>query len=472
MRKTKIVCTMGPTTDDENILRQLIEEGMDVARLNFSHGTHEEQKRRMDTIKRLRKEMNKPIAILLDTKGPEIRTRDFEGGKVLIKEGDTFTLTPRELVGDNTIASITYENLADDISIGTKILIDDGLIELEVIGINDRDIRCMVKNGGYVSNHKGINVPGIHLNMPYMSQVDIDDILFGIEQDVDFIAASFVRSAKDVLEIRNLLDENGGNDINIISKIENEEGVKHIDDIIYVSDGIMVARGDMGVEIPGEEVPVIQKMIIKKVYNAGKQVITATQMLDSMIKNPRPTRAETTDVANAIYDGTSAIMLSGETAAGAYPVEAVRTMVRIAARTERDINYTKRFSEIDKTGSHSVTDAVCHATCTTAIDLRAAAIIAVTKSGASARGVSKYRPECPILAGSTSDKASRQLNMSWGVIPVHLEEQKEIFELIDHAVEAGKEKGLLSIGDKVVVTAGVPLGVPGNTNMLKVQTVE
>lgn len=472
MRKTKIVCTMGPSTMDENVLRRLIEEGMDVARFNFSHGSHEEQKHRMDMVKKLRQECGKHIALLLDTKGPEIRTRDFEGGKVEIVAGQTFTLTTRDIVGDSTISSITYKDLAKDVEIGTKILIDDGLIELKVKDIIDEDLVCEVINGGFVSNHKGINVPGVHLNMPYMSQKDVDDILFGIKQDVDFIAASFVRSAKDVLEIRKLLDDNGGKNINIISKIENAEGVKHIDDIIYVSDGIMVARGDMGVEIPGEEVPVIQKMIIRKVYNAGKQVITATQMLDSMMKNPRPTRAETTDVANAIYDGTSAIMLSGETAAGLYPIESVQTMVRIAERTEEDINYRNRFFQIERRANNNVTDAVCHATCTTAIDLNASAIVTVTKSGTSARNVSKYRPVCPIIAGTTSDKVCRQLNMSWGVVPVHLEEKNEIFELFDHAVEAAKNSGLLKSGETVVVTAGVPLGVSGNTNMIKVQVVE
>ncbi|MBQ8166047.1 MAG: pyruvate kinase [Lachnospiraceae bacterium] len=472
MRKTKIVCTMGPSTMDEYVLKRLIEEGMDVARFNFSHGTHEEQKVRMDMVKKLRKECGKHIALLLDTKGPEIRTRDFEGDKVEIEAGQTFTLTTRDIVGDNTISSITYKDLAKDVEIGTKILIDDGLIELKVKDIIDEDLVCEVINGGFVSNHKGINVPGVHLNMPYMSQKDIDDILFGIKQDVDFIAASFVRSAKDVLEIRKLLDDNGGKDINIISKIENAEGVKHIDDIIYVSDGIMVARGDMGVEIPGEEVPVIQKMIIRKVYNAGKQVITATQMLDSMMKNPRPTRAETTDVANAIYDGTSAIMLSGETAAGLYPIESVQTMVRIAERTEEDINYRGRFFQIERRANNNVTDAVCHATCTTAIDLNASAVVTVTKSGTSARNISKYRPVCPIIAGTTSDKVCRQLNMSWGVVPVHLEEKNEIFELFDHAVEAAKDSGFLKSGETVVVTAGVPLGVSGNTNMIKVQVVE
>lgn len=472
MRKTKIVCTLGPATKDENVLRRLIEEGMDVARLNFSHGTHEDHKERIEMVKKLRRELDKPVAILLDTKGPEIRTRDFQGGKVTVEDGQIFTLTPRELLGDNTVASITYKNLAKDIQVGTTILIDDGLIKMEVEAINDEDIRCKVINGGTISNHKGINVPGVHLNMPYVSEQDIEDIKFGIENDVDFVAASFVRSAKDVLEIRDLLNANGGERINIISKIENAEGINHIDDIIYVSDGIMVARGDMGVEIAGEEVPIIQKMIIRKVYNAGKQVVTATQMLDSMVKNPRPTRAETTDVANAIYDGTSAIMLSGETAAGLYPVEAVQTMVRIAERTEQDIDYCKRFFQRERTANPNVTDAVCHATCTTAIDLNATAIVTVTKSGTSARMVSKYRPNCNIIAGTTSHKVYRQLNMSWGVTPIHLEEKNEIFDLFDHAIETAEKRGLLNSGETVVLTAGVPLGVSGNTNILKVEIVD
>lgn len=472
MRKTKIVCTLGPATDNEDVLRKLMLAGMNVARLNFSHGTHEEQKKRMDMVKKLRTELGLPIAILLDTKGPEIRTRDFEGGKVEVKAGDFFTLTTRDIVGDSTITSITYKDLYKDVQVGTHILIDDGLIELEVTSISGEDILCTVITGGPISNHKGINVPDVHLNMPYLSDADENDILFGIEQDVDFVAASFVRSAKDVLEIRELLNANGGQRINIISKIENSEGVNHIDDIIYVSDGIMVARGDMGVEIPCEEVPVIQKMIINKVYMAGKQVITATQMLDSMIKNPRPTRAETTDVANAIYDGTSAVMLSGESAAGKYPVEAVEMMAKIAERAEAAIDYKKNFYHYERAANQNVTDAVCHAACTTAIDLNAAAVIIVTKSGVSARNISKYRPSCNIIAGTTSDKAYRQLNMSWGVTPVHLEEQNEVFTLFDHAVAAGKKQGLLQAGDKVVIGAGVPLGISGNTNMLKVQVVE
>ncbi|MGN0368767.1 MAG: pyruvate kinase [Wujia sp.] len=472
MRKTKIVCTLGPSTDDEEILRSLMLAGMNVARVNFSHGTHEEQKVRMDMVKKLREELQLPIAILLDTKGPEIRTRDFEGGKVEILAGSTFTLTSKDILGTSEIASITYEKLYEDVQIGSRILIDDGLIELLVKEIVDTDIVCEVINGGIVSNHKGVNVPDIHLNLPYLSDVDRRDILFGIGQDVDFIAASFVRNADDVQQIRQLLNDNGGERINIISKIENAEGVANIDAIIAASEGIMVARGDMGVEIPCEEVPVIQKMIINKVYMAGKQVITATQMLDSMMKNPRPTRAETTDVANAIYDGTSAVMLSGETAAGKYPIEAVKMMARIAQRTEADINYEKRFFQYERTANQNVTDAVCHAACTTAIDLHAAAIVIVSKSGVSARNISKYRPSCNIVAGTTSDKAYRQLNMSWGVTPVRVKEEQEIFTLFDHALEAAKKQGLLQSGDMVVIGAGVPLGISGKTNMLKVQIVE
>ena len=472
MRKTKIICTLGPATDDENVLRRLMLAGMNVARLNFSHGTHEEHKKRMDTVKRLREELDLPVSILLDTKGPEIRTGDFEGGRCEVRAGDFFTFTTRELVGDSTICTITYKELANDVTEGSRILVDDGLIEMKVKSINEGDILCEVINGGPISNHKGINVPDVHLSMPYMSEKDRQDILFGIEQDVDFIAASFVRNARDVLEIRKLLDDNGGKEIDIISKIENNEGVNHIDDIIYVSDGIMVARGDMGVEMPTEEVPVVQKMIIHKVYNAGKRVITATQMLDSMMKHPRPTRAETTDVANAIYDGTSAIMLSGETAAGDYPVESVEMMVKIAERTEKDIDYRKRFHNYDRKANPNVTDATCHAACTMAMDLDASAIVVVTKSGMSARNVSKYRPICPIIAGTTSDKAYRKLNMSWGVTPYRLDEKDELFSLFVHAIEAAKSKGHIKTGDTVVSAAGMPLGVTGSTNMLRVQTVE
>lgn len=471
MRKTKIVCTMGPATDKEEVLLELIRNGMNVARFNFSHGSHEEQKRRMDCLKKLRRECAKPVAILLDTKGPEIRTGVFQGGRAVLEPGQQFILTCRDVVGDGTIASVTYPKLYEDEKPGNRILIDDGLIELVVQKVRGKDIICSVVNGGIISDHKGVNVPNIHINLPYMSEKDKEDILFGISQDIDFVAASFTRTAEDVLQIRRLLDENGGEDINIIAKIENAEGVERIDEIIRAADGIMIARGDMGVEVPDEDVPVIQKMIIKKVYEAGKQVITATQMLDSMMKNPRPTRAETADVANAIYDGTSAIMLSGETAAGDYPVESLRTMVRIAERTEKDIDYCKRFFLHERKANPDITDAICHATCTTAHDLNARAIITVTKSGRSARMISRYRPDCDIIGCAISEKVSRQLNLSWGVVPVLLEEKDEVFELFDYATKACREQGLVKEGDVAVFTSGVPIGISGTTNMIKVRVI-
>ena len=388
-RKTKIVCTLGPSTDKEGVLKRLIEEGMNVARFNFSHGPHDEQMGRLKMLRKLRKELGKYVAALLDTKGPEIRLVEFEKGKTELKTGQTFTLTTDDILGTDERVSITYKNLADDVKPGDHILIDDGLVGLEVVEIkpvakpvntkvNARDIVCKVLNDGVISNKKGVNVPNVDLTMPFISEKDYGDICFAVENDYDFIAASFVRTAEDVMEIRKILAEKGGEDIKIISKIENMQGVRNIDDIIRVSDGIMVARGDMGVEIPLEDVPVMQKMIIKKVCEAGKIVITATQMLDSMMKHPRPTRAESTDVANAIYDGTSAIMLSGETAAGMYPIEAVKTMVRIATRTEHDINYLQRFRQRRTMCNPDVTNAISHATCTMAGDLSAAAIVTVT----------------------------------------------------------------------------------------------
>lgn len=472
MRKTKIICTMGPSTDEPGVLKKLIMAGMDVARLNFSHGTHEQQGARMDAIKAVREECHKPVAILLDTKGPEIRVRDFEGGKVMLETGQDFTLTGDDIMGNNTRASITFADLYKDVTVGTKILIDDGLIEMYVKEIKGTDIVCTVINGGYVSNHKGVNVPGAHINMEFLSEIDKSDIIFGIENDVDFVAASFVRCADDVRQIRSLLNENGGKAIKIISKIENQEGLDNIDEIIEVSDAIMVARGDMGVELPEEEVPIAQKVIIKKVYEAGKQVITATQMLDSMINNPRPTRAETADVANAIYDGTSAIMLSGETAAGKHPVEALEMMVRIADRTEREVNYKKRFFTRERESNPDVTDAICHATCTTAYDLNAKAIIVVSKSGTSARMISRYRPACDIIGCATTEKVCRQLNMVWGITPVLLKEKHDVFVLFDHAIEKAKSRGLIEIGDTTVITSGIPMGRSGTTNMLKVEVVE
>lgn len=471
MRKTKIVCTLGPSTDNDEVLKGIMKNGMDVARFNFSHGTHEEHKGRLDKVKKFREELGLPIAAMLDTKGPEVRVRDFEDGKIMLENGNKFTLTTRELMGNSEIASVTYKGLPKDVEVGTRILIDDGLIELKALEVTDTDVVCEVICGGPVSNHKGVNIPNVDLSMPYISDVDRSDIIFGIEQGFDFIAASFVRCADDILQIRKILDEYNCKSINIISKIENMQGVKNIDEIIEVSDGIMVARGDMGVEIPNEDVPVMQKMIIKKVYNAGKQVITATQMLDSMIKNPRPTRAETADVANAIYDGTSAVMLSGESAAGKYPVEAVQTMARIAERTEEDIDYRKRFFALSRTGKIEITDAISHATCTTAYDIGAKAIVTVTKSGRTARMVSKYRPDCAIIACAMSDNVARQLNMSWGVTPIIIKEEKDTFELFEHAVEEVKAKGYLKDGDNTVITAGVPLGTSGTTNMLKVETV-
>ena len=472
MRKTKIICTMGPATDNEEVLRTLIENGMNVARLNFSHGTHEEQGKRMETIKRLRKELNKPVAIMLDTKGPEIRVRDFEGGKVMLEADSLFTLTNKEMLGTPEKASITYKDLYKDVEKGTHILIDDGLVDMIVEKIDGEDIVCRVINGGQVSNHKGVNVPGSHVNMPFLSKVDIEDVCFGISQEVDFVAASFVRSAADVNEMRKLLKDNGGENIRIISKIENAEGLTNIDEIIEASDAIMVARGDMGVELPEEEVPIAQKIIIKKVYEAGKQVITATQMLDSMIKNPRPTRAETADVANAIYDGTSAIMLSGETAAGKYPVESFLMMAKIAERTEQDIDYKKRFFHRDANNNPDITDAICHATCTTAYDLNSKAIIVVTKSGRSAKMISRYRPACDIIGCATSEQVCRQLNMSWGITPVLLDEKNDVFELYEYAIRESQKQKLVDVGDILVFTSGVPIGKSGTTNMIKVEVVE
>lgn len=471
MRKTKIICTLGPASESEEVLRKLMIEGMDVARFNFSHGTHEEQLEKLNRVKRLREELNLPVAALLDTKGPEIRLKTFENGKAELKRGSKFILTTREVIGNSEIVSITYKDLPKDVKAGGRILLDDGLIELYIDEVDETDIHCTVVNAGTISNQKGVNVPDTILSMPFISQRDYDDICFGVENGFDFIAASFTRTAEDILEIRKILEEKNCQSINIIAKIENMQGVQNINEIIRVSDGIMVARGDMGVEIPLEEVPVLQKKIIRKVYQAGKQVITATQMLDSMMKNPRPTRAEATDVANAIYDGTSAIMLSGETAAGAYPVEAVQTMVKIAERTEIDINYRRRFSEMGTEAITDVTNAISHATCTTGMDLNAAAIITVSKSGRTARMISKFRPTCPIIACTMSRRVWRQLNLSWGVQPLIIEEKDTTDELFETAVEEAQKKGYVKQGDVTVITAGVPLGVSGTTNMLKVQVV-
>lgn len=468
IRKTKIVCTLGPSTDKGDVLRQLMQEGMNVARFNFSHGSHEEQKARLDKLVALREELDLPVAALLDTKGPEIRLKELKGGKAELKEGQLFTLALGDFVGDASRVAITYEDLHNDVKAGDRILIDDGLIEMKVVRLDGTDIVCEVINGGMISNKKGVNVPNVELSMPFISETDYSDIVFGIENGFDFIAASFTRTADDILQIRKILEEHDCKSVNIIAKIENKQGVDNIDDIIRVSDGIMVARGDMGVEIPMEDVPVIQKILIEKVYKAGKQVITATQMLDSMMKHPRPTRAETTDVANAVYDGTSAIMLSGETAAGDYPVEALQTMVKIASRTEQDINYMSRLKKRSILTNPDITNAIAHATCTTAMDLNASAIITVSNSGRTARMVSKYRPACPIIGCSVNKDVCRKMSLSWGVTPLLVELKHNSDELFDHAVDKAEEMGLIKQGEIVVLTAGVPLGISGTTNMIKV----
>ncbi|KUK34700.1 MAG: Pyruvate kinase, partial [Caldanaerobacter subterraneus] len=405
MRRTKIVCTIGPASEDYNILRKLIEKGMNVARLNFSHGDFEEHGARIDNIKKIREEFGLPVAILLDTKGPEIRTGKFKNGGVELKEGQTFVITTRDVLGDETICSVSYKGLPQDVERGSRILIDDGLISLKVTDVKGEDIVCIVENSGPVKDHKGVNVPGVKLNLPALTQKDVDDIEFGIQKGIDIIAASFVRKAADVLAIRRLLEENKAEHILIIAKIENREGVENIDEIIKVSDGIMVARGDLGVEIPLEEIPIVQKMIIQKCNKAGKPVITATQMLDSMMRNPRPTRAEVTDVANAILDGTDAIMLSGETAQGKYPIEAFETMAKIAEKTEAYVGYRDIIDRNIDTNV-SITNAISHATCTTARDIGAAAIITCTKSGYTARMVSRYRPQAPIIATTPSESVA------------------------------------------------------------------
>lgn len=469
IRKTKIICTLGPSAEEEDVLREMILAGMDVCRFNFSHADHEEHLGRLKKIEKLREELGIPVATLLDTKGPEVRIGTFKDNKkIQLTEGQIFTLTTREIEGDETQVSISFPNLIYDVEPGTTILIDDGLVEMEVIEVATTDIVCKVKNSGVISNRKGVNVPGVHLSMPFISDKDRADILFAIKYNYDFIAASFVSTADDVKEIRKILNKHNSQ-TKIIAKIENYHGVEHIDDIIEAADGIMIARGDMGVEIPYEEVPVIQKMIIKKVYNAGKQVITATQMLDSMMKNPRPTRAETTDVANAIYDGTSAIMLSGETANGAYPIEALKTMVKIAMRAEEDIDYKKRFRILDDCKKPDITDAISRACVTTAHDLDAKMIITVTTSGKTARMISRYRPQCQILGCTTDPVVCRQLKMAWGVTPLLIPLEHDTFELFDHAIQTVEDAGYLEDGEIAVLTAGVPLGTSGTTNMIKVQ---
>ncbi|MDE6607010.1 MAG: pyruvate kinase [Lachnospiraceae bacterium] len=471
MRKTKIICTIGPACENEEKLKALMLAGMNVARFNFSHGTHEEQKKKLETVVKASSELNLPVATMLDTKGPEIRLRDIENGRTELSAGQTFTLTTEEILGTNERVSITYKNLAGDIKEGVTILIDDGLIEMVVEKIEGTEIICKVVNGGPISNHKGVNVPGAVLSMPYISEVDKSDLLFGIEMGYDFIACSFARTKEDILQIRAILDEHGSK-MKIIAKIENMQGIENLEEILSVSDGIMVARGDMGVEIPMEEVPVLQKRMIHMAEAQGKHVITATQMLESMIKNPRPTRAEVTDIANAIYDGTTAIMLSGESAAGLYPVEAVKTMARIAERAEKDIDYKGRLRKRELPEDIDTTTGISYATCSTAMELKAAAVITVTMSGFTAEMVSRYKPACPVIGCSVNPKVCRQLNLSWGIAPLLMQEAGTEEELFKEAIRVCKEAGYVKTGDRVVLTAGVPLGKSGTTNMIRVIDVD
>ena len=470
MRKTKIICTLGPSTDKRDVLRELIANGMNVARFNFSHGSYEEHGGRLANLKALREELGKPVAALLDTKGPEIRLKEFKNGVEMLEAGQTFTLTTREVEGTKEICSITYKDLPQDVHEGGTIMLDDGLIKLAIKSVTDTDIVCEVLNSGKIKTKKGVNVPGVHLSMPYLSQRDRDDIIFGVQQGFDFIAASFVRTAQDVYDIRNLLNEYDSN-IRIIAKIENREGVDNIDSILSAADAVMVARGDLGVEIDFTELPGIQKSVIDRSFSFGKPIVTATQMLDSMMVNPRPTRAEISDVANAIYDGTSAIMLSGETAAGAYPVEALKTMSAIAERTENEPHYRdERFKDAAH-GQISVSDATAHAACLTARDVNAAAIVTVSESGNTARLLSKYRPTQPIIACVMNEQVQRQLSLSWGITTLLMGPAKSTDELIEMSTALAQKNGYLHNGELAVVTAGVPVGVSGTTNMIKIHMV-
>ena len=470
MRKTKIICTLGPSTDKRDVLRELIANGMNVARFNFSHGSYEEHGGRLANLKALREELGKPVAALLDTKGPEIRLKEFKNGVEMLEAGQTFTLTTREVEGTKEICSITYKDLPHDVHEGGTIMLDDGLIMLRIEKVTDTDITCTVLNSGKIKTKKGVNVPGVHLSMPYLSQKDREDIIFGIQNGFDFIAASFVRTAQDVYDIRNLLNEYDSK-IRIIAKIENREGVNNIDSILSAADAVMVARGDLGVEIDFTELPGIQKNIIDRSFSFGKPIVTATQMLDSMMVNPRPTRAEISDVANAIYDGTSAIMLSGETAAGAYPVEALKTMSAIAERTENEPHYRdERFKDAAH-GQISVSDATAHAACLTARDVNAAAIVTVSESGNTARLLSKYRPTQPIIACVMNEQVQRQLSLSWGITTLLMGPAKSTDELIEMSTALAQKNGYLHNGELAVVTAGVPVGVSGTTNMIKIHMV-
>lgn len=468
MRKTKIVCTLGPATNDVEIMKQLIHNGMDAARINFSHGTYETHAETIAKLKQAREELNAPIPLILDTKGPEIRVKTFKEDKVRLEEDATFTLTTREVEGDVNIVSVTYADLPKDVHRGSRILIDDGLIELKVEDITETDVVCKVINGGVVKSRKGVNLPGVEVNLPSLMEKDIEDLKFGVENGFDIVAASFIRSAEDVLKIRRVLEENGGGQMHIISKIENQQGVENIDKILEASDGIMVARGDLGVEIPPEEVPLVQKILIAKANRIGKPVITATQMLESMVHSPRPTRAEANDVANAIFDGSDAIMLSGETAAGAYPLEAVATMARIALKAESAVDYAAKLANTTEPARVNITNAISMAACATAAELKTAAITTVTKSGFTARMISRYRPACPLIASTSDETVWRQMNLIWGCKPMLYTGELPRGGVFDTALEIAVKSGLLKNGDTVVSALGMPLGFSGATNTLRV----
>ena len=471
MRKTKIVCTLGPATNDVEIMKQLIHNGMDAARINFSHGTYETHAETIAKLKQAREELNAPIPLILDTKGPEIRVKTFKEDKVRLEEDATFTLTTREVEGDVNIVSVTYADLPKDVHRGSRILIDDGLIELKVEDITETDVVCKVVNGGVVKSRKGVNLPGVEVNLPSLMEKDLEDLKFGGENGFDIVAASFIRSAEDVLKIRRVLEENGGGQMHIISKIENQQGVENIDKILEASDGIMVARGDLGVEIPPEEVPLVQKILIAKANRIGKPVITATQMLESMVHSPRPTRAEANDVANAIFDGSDAIMLSGETAAGAYPLEAVATMARIALKAESAVDYAAKLANTTEPARVNITNAISMAACATAAELKTAAITTVTKSGFTARMISRYRPACPLIASTSDETVWRQMNLIWGCKPMLYTGELPRGGVFDTALEIAVKSGLLKNGDTVVSALGMPLGFSGATNTLRVDIV-
>ena len=471
LRKTKIICTLGPAVDNEDMIRALIRNGMNAARFNFSHGSHEEHLNRLNLLKSVRDSMGRPVAAILDTKGPEIRIRSFETKSISLEAGDSFTLTTREVQGNGSLVSVTYPELHKEVSVGQEILIDDGLVALKVEEINGQDIRCVVENGGALSANKSINIPGVHIHLPALTEKDVSDIRFGVENDFDFIAASFVRRAADVQAVREVLDRFGGQEVRIIAKIENQEGVDNIDEILEAADGIMVARGDLGVEIPAAKVPILQKQIIRKGLQAGKPVITATQMLDSMMRNPRPTRAEVSDVANAVFDGTSCVMLSGETAGGKYPLEALTAMVNIVEEAEQSIHYWRQFEKRRVIPASNINDAITHTCCLTAKDLEAKAILAATNSGRTARMICRFRPACPVAALTMHEKVRRQLAICWGVIPFLTGEVTSTDRIFSLSAEVALKERLVQNGDTVVITAGVPLGKSGSTNLIKAAIV-